>query len=432
MDPVAIANQPRKSTARLLWALFAIFVVYGTTFPFRFDIDWRSFLQASHRVNWLILGGRPGDPIISDIAQNILLFLPFGFLGYFSTVHKGSRLKKLAIVLLGAALSVSVEFLQMFSLTRWPAFSDVEFNTLGTALGLFTGVALKKSVLGFKSHPEARRFLDADSAFPAFIFFVLTVVGCWAPFDFTLSYGTLLDHIESLWRDPVRLSSPDDELVSFIRYLLTTLFVCRTAHEAGLRRPVLKGVAMMAFLGVALELSQIVVQSRLPQLQDSLVAVAGSAAGGIVWHFPGFHLRPRTWTLAGGLAVLASAAAGGLYPYHFTGRHSGFNWIFFLPRYERNTLVALGEFVESAMTFFPLGFLLAYFQPLRRPAAAAALLAGAMALAVEALQGYVPGRYPDVTDALGAMLGGLAGGLVLTRGWPAFRYYMANDEDRQV
>jgi glycopeptide antibiotics resistance protein len=432
LDPVANAKKPRKSNARLLWALYSIFVVYGTTFPFSFDLGWGGFLIAVGRINWLILGGRPGDPIISDIVQNILLFAPFGFLGYFSLIHKSSRLKKLAIVAMGAALSASVEFLQMFSVARWPAFSDVEFNTLGTALGLAAAVAFKKSVLGFKSNPEARRFLDAESAFPAFIFLSLTVVGCWAPFDFTLYFGLFRDRADSMLFDPIRFSSPDDELISFIRYLLTTLFVCRMADEAGLRRPVAKGALLMAVLGVLLELSQIFVQSRSPGLQDSLVALAGIAGGGIVWHFPGFHLRPRVWAVVGGVAVLASAFAGGFYPYHFIKTYSGFNWIPFLPRAERNTLVALGEFVENAMVFFPLGFLLAYFRPLKRHFTAAALLAGGMALGVEILQGYFPGRYADVTDAIGAVLGALAGGLVLTRGWPAFRSYMANDEDRQV
>ena len=55
-----------------------------------------------------------------------------------------------------------------------------------------------------------------------------------------------------------------------------------------------------------------------------------------------------------------------------------------------------------------------------------------MALTVEALQGFVPGRYADVTDVLGAMVGAMAGGLALTRGWPAFREYMADDNDTEM
>ena len=84
------------------------------------------------------------------------------------------------------------------------------------------------------------------------------------------------------------------------------------------------------------------------------------------------------------------------------------------------------------MTFFPVGFLLGYFFPRGRTAWASALGAGAMALIVEMGQGFVPGRYPDVTDVLGSALGGLAGSLALARGWPAFREYMQEDGDSQV
>ena len=101
---------------------------------------------------------------------------------------------KAAIVRAGAALSVFVEFLQIFSATRFPALSDVIFNTLGTAVGLGWRLLLKKSVLGFKSHPDARRFLDSESAFPAFVFLVLCVTGCWAPFDFSLEFRYGLGH----------------------------------------------------------------------------------------------------------------------------------------------------------------------------------------------------------------------------------------------
>jgi glycopeptide antibiotics resistance protein len=406
--------------------------VYGTTFPFSFHLDPGYWDSALSRINWLVLGGKEGDPIISDIVQNILLFIPFGFLGYFSLVHKSSLLKKFAVVASGAALSAGVEFLQMFSATRFPALSDVICNTLGTAVGLVFALMLKKSVVGFKSHPEARRFLDSESSFPAFIFLVLTVMGCWLPFDFTLDVGTVWSHLKPWLDDPIRLGNPDDDMMNYIRFLLTTLFLCRMAQEGGLRRPALWGTALMTVAAVGLEGSQIFIQSRGPETQDAVVAVLGALSGGIAFFFPGFHLRPLVWSMAGGLAVFLSAAARALSPYHFTDRYSGFNWAFFRPQFEKSTFAALGDFAESAMLFFPLGFLLAYFLPRIRPTVFSALLAGGMALMVEAVQGFIPGRYSDATDVLGAVLGALAGSLALTRGWPAFREYMADNNDREM
>jgi glycopeptide antibiotics resistance protein len=430
VDP-AHSRLPRKSTARLLWAVFSFFILYGTTFPFRFDTGWHGFLDITRRINWLILGGEPGNPIISDIIQNILLFIPFGFLGYFSLIYKRSLFKKLSIVLAGTAMSVFVECLQIFSVTRHPAISDVIFNTLGTAVGLCAGILLKRSVLGFKSHPVARRFLDSESAYPALIFLILTVAGCWVPFDFSMDVGMVWGHLKPLIQDPLRFTRPDDDFVGFIRFLLTGLFVCRMANEVGLRRPVLWGMIVVGVIGTGLELSQVFIESRSPELQDVLVSLMGAACGGIAFFFPGFHRRPRVWFLAGGLAVFLSAAARSLYPYHFDVHHGEFNLIPFLSHYDATTFAAIADFVESTMVFFPIGFLLAYFYPRLRPSALAALIAGGMAVTVEAAQGFIPGRYSDVTDVLGAMLGAIAGGLTLTRGWPAFREYMRRDDDNQ-
>lgn len=412
--------------------MFAVFVVYGTTFPFRFDIGWHGFLREAQRINWRPLGGTANNILLSDIIQNIMLFMPFGFLGYFSLVYKSSLARKAAVVLLGASLSASVEFLQIFSPVRYPALSDVNFNTLGTAVGLLAAMTFKRSVLGFKTHPLARRFLDAPSAFPAIIFVGLVIAGCWEPFDFSLDVGSVIEHVKPLIRHPFAFANPDDDLMSFIRFLLASLFMSRLFAEAGFRRPALWGAALLGVLGGALELSQTFVQSRMPEVQDALVAMLGSAAGGIAYFFPGFHLRPRTWTLAGAAMIFLSSAARAWYPYHFSSHYSGFNWVLFMPYYEHTTFQALGDFIESAMLFFPLGFLLAYFHPGTRMEVKGALLSGALAFVVEALQGFVPGRFADVTDVLGAVLGGFAGALALSRGWPSFREYMARDDDAQV
>lgn len=393
---------------------------------------WDGFLREAQRINWRALGGTAENLFISDIVQNILLFLPFGFLGYFSLVYKSSWARKAAVVALGASLSAGVEFLQIFSPVRYPALSDLIFNTLGTALGLLMAMTFKRSVLSFKNRPEARRFLDAPSAFPAFVFLILVVAGCWEPFDFSLDVGGAIEHIKPLIRHPFAFGKPDDDLMSFIRFLLASLFACRLCAEAGLRRPALLGAAFLGATGIGLELSQILVQSRGPEVQDAVVAMLGSAAGGIAYFFPGFHLRPRLWTLAGASMVFLSAASRAWYPYGFHGPWSGFHWVPFQAYYEHTSFRALGDFIESAMLYFPLGFLLAYFHPGARMAAAGALGSAALAAIVEFAQAFVPGRYADITDVLGAVLGGFAGALALTRGWPAFREYMARNDDTQV
>ena len=418
---------PRKSTARVLWVLFSIFVVYGTTFPFSFEHGEHAISALLNRISWSPRSSIP------DMLQNIILFTPFGFLGYFSLIYKSSRKRKVAVVLLGSLLSASVELLQIFSWQRWPALSDVIFNTAGTAVGLSLGILLKKSVFGFKTNPTSRRFLDAPSAFPAVVFLILLVAGCWVPFDFSLEKGHDWERYRALAYLPWQFSLPDDDLFACIQFLLATLFVCRVLKEGGWFQPAKIGIMAMIALGIVLEATQIIVISRYPEIQDVLVATFGTLLGGLVFLFPGFRERPWMWSATSAFGIFLSAAVRGLHPFRFRGSPSGFNWILFLPQHAMTTAATLGEFLANGMLYFPVGFLLTYFFPgSKRVFWVALVLAGFMALALETVQGWVVGGYSDITDVLGAALGSMVGSLVLTRGWPAFTLYMRQDEDDQV
>jgi len=65
--------------------------------------------------------------------------------------------------------------------------------------------------------------------------------------------------------------------------------------------------------------------------------------------------------------------------------------------------------VELSLAFFPIGFALAFALPRRGRWPLAAVIAVALGGVLEYLQGWIVGRYPDVTDvgvlALGAMAG---------------------------
>ncbi len=370
------------------------------------------------------------------MVQNILLFIPFGFLGYFSLIYKSSWIKKIAIVFLGAGLSTSVEFLQIFSPLRYPALADIIFNTIGTIVGLALGILLKKSVLEFKSHPRSRKFIDAPSAFPAAVFLILVVGGCWEPFNFSLDVGNVWSHIKPLLHHPFTFSLPNDDVFACIQFILATLFVCRVLQEVewrSIKSPALIGCILMMAFGIFLEGTQCIIQSRMPEVQDALVAMAGTLIGAVIFHFPGFRERPIIWGSAATMGVFASAAVRGLHPFIFTSTPSNFNWIPFLPQYEKTTAAALGEFLANGMVYFPLGFLLGYFfsQSKRIPWIALALSLS-MSLLIEVVQGFVVGRYSDITNTIGAILGCALGSLVLTRGWSAYTIYMRQEDDDQV
>ncbi|MGH7528764.1 MAG: VanZ family protein [Gemmatimonadales bacterium] len=70
------------------------------------------------------------DTAAAEIAQNLLLFVPLGV----ALALAGMRPRR--AIVLGGALSVTVEFLQQWIPGRDPSFGDIVCNTLGTALGV--------------------------------------------------------------------------------------------------------------------------------------------------------------------------------------------------------------------------------------------------------------------------------------------------------
>ena len=97
-----------------------------------------------------------------------------------------------------------------------------------------------------------------------------------------------------------------------------------------------------------------------------------------------------------------------LSPFQLSGQHSGFNWFPFLAYYERTTFIALSNFIESLLMFYPMGFILQYFNPLtKKSLLLIGLLTLLIALPLEVLQGWIVGRSADITDVLGAVSGAL-------------------------
>lgn len=71
------------------------------------------------------------EPLIG-IVQNLILFMPFGFLLYAVTDQpRTSR-----ILLLGFALSLAIELCQMLFHLGWFEVDDILHNVLGTYLGI--------------------------------------------------------------------------------------------------------------------------------------------------------------------------------------------------------------------------------------------------------------------------------------------------------
>ena len=75
---------------------------------------------------------------LEEVVLNIIAFVPLGFLVH-AILRKGNEVSVkigLYIIVSGAMLSFTFEFIQYFSITRYPSLLDILHNTVGTGIGV--------------------------------------------------------------------------------------------------------------------------------------------------------------------------------------------------------------------------------------------------------------------------------------------------------
>lgn len=412
------------SSLSILWFFYILFIFYGTLIPFNLCPQKSYVLWNISQIRWLPFIDADGSRAsLPDVVQNILFFLPFGFLGYFLKRGKSTFKTLLLVSLYGGALSLLVEFCQLFTIDRTTSATDLVTNTMGAFCG---AVLARYSRFLFQRRLTGLPFWKKQHQHAMFLLLVaVTFVGLSAlqPFDFTLDVGQLWSRIKMLMAAPVQFHLPlRDEGVVFLEFFLLGLALSHYLRFRNPQHSVVVAAIIAAGIGLALEGTQLIVSSRLPEVQDALVIVFAGALGAVSYTLKLSRI-PKSVLKA--LLILATAVAIGIQtwsPFTVNGDFTPFNWLPFRSYYERTTFVALSNFLESLFSYFPFGFVWQLLAPREKNAWLNILLiALVLSFILEVLQGRIAGRYPDITDVLGAVLGAVAGARIYVDGWKAFK-----------
>ncbi len=122
-----------------LFIFFILAIVYGSLYPFEFSFvdgptdQWDKLLNSFYP-----FGG------LGDVLGNIVLFVPFGFLG-FEVISKSGKDKITYIKLFcwGFALALALQVIQIYIPFRTPSISDIYWNELGIALGIVSALVIE-------------------------------------------------------------------------------------------------------------------------------------------------------------------------------------------------------------------------------------------------------------------------------------------------
>ena len=388
--------------------LYAVFVLYGATIPFHFAADHAAVAEKLHQL--------PLSPFVSpdtgrrlsipDAVQNVLFFVPFGVLGMLAG-NKTMRVSRVALVtVLGALLSLFVEVVQLFEADRVTSVSDLMTNTSGAFAGAALALAGRGAAMSTLRRLQADGLANVRELRPLVVWSVVLAVAAWQPFDVTLELGSVATKVRSLQAGLWQYTGLRDEGLVLLVTALFAMSLAGYLAAIGVPAPARKTAGIGACLVVALESSQILITSRMPSLWDAVVGVAGVTAGAML----GALSRRLQWRSLGlsllVAATAASAALAMLSPFQFSPEYHTVGWFPLLAYYSRTTFETVSHVIELALLYFPLGYCFAANAPSRRNAGlVAACLAFAIAAPVEALQGWVIGRYPDVSDVALSLAG---------------------------
>jgi VanZ family protein len=359
--------------ARWLLVIVTFLIVYGSLYPFRFAAGGdRGILELVGTLSW-------ARTTQSDIAANVLLYLPFGAcLGWMLAVRLGGPLAVLAATVAGVLLSTTIEVAQIFETRRVASLADVCFNGAGSMAGSALALALRSARHGFRRHP-----LTTLLAEPIATALLLLWVGYrLAPFAVTLDPAHWREAVAPLgdsWLDPA----------ATVGYLVPWLVVAQALRALiGGRDPARPLALLMLGMLVAL-----VVVSGKALAPAELVAMVLALA----LNRPLSRMAPSRSALLVCLALAALIVFRGTAPFDFRLDPDAFGLVPFRDAMLRYRAANLLDMFEKCFQYGALVWLLA-----RSGAGvlAATVIACALVLGMELLQAWLPGQPAEITDPL--------------------------------
>ncbi len=367
-----MAAETHLRIARWLTLVVGLLIIYGSLYPFSFVAPPKGSLVALlTRLDW-------ARTTRADVLANLLLYLPLGALLSFALPTRWSAARAAFVAAgIGTLLAATLETLQVLEPFRVASLTDLVLNGIGTFAGAVLSLGVRAA--GERMGPMLGA-IDLRAAPVA-----LALVTCWlftrmAPFEWNATWGAWRRSLRPLWQHP---SLPSGALLGH----LAAWGVILVALRATVRRDA--GFVALAMLVL-------------------LVAAARIAGAGhtLVWaELAPMVLVLLTWPLAEAwsdrrlaataLVLLAGAVlVAGLAPAgSFGGLASAAHEFALAPL----DVKALGTPALLAQRCFTAGALVWLVYRLGVSALRAGLLAGALLLAVEAVQLWMPGHESTLT-----------------------------------
>jgi len=378
MSRAAAGNQ--TAPYRPILFIVIVLILYGSLYPWQFQMRHYGASPL-----WILLHRWPdafNRYVVWDVAVNVALYVPLGIFGFLAIGQKASPFARIGLPLaLALVLSASIEMLQLFDDSRMCSLSDVASNVAGAAVGIVAAGLYRSTLQRFLAGSGAASLLRPSGA--------MLLLSCWLGYQvFPLfpAWGRT-----SLFRRIAVLRH-----ASVISPLDTLLVLAEWLTVACLLESIFKARARVYLTLLLLLLpARLIIANRTLGWPD----VLGALGAYVVWLcLPRNYLRRAAPVLLAGALVLAELA-----PFHLGGTRP-FSWVPFRDLFHTNWQ---DGFVVLFRKSFWYGSVLWLWRTAGGSLALATAVTAVALFALERVQVYLPGRTPEITDAVLAVLMGL-------------------------
>jgi glycopeptide antibiotics resistance protein len=408
-----------KDPVPVLLVLWGLFIFYGTLLPFKFSASGDLIAQKLKLVWERPLRGSSW----ADVQANVLFFVPWGFLLAVWMARRGfGFIASVAIALCaGAFLSCTVELLQLFAPSRNTSFVDLVTNSFGATVGALFGWPWIRLVWPVASI----RLRQLISARPLLTCAILTCVvllsAGLSPFRFEPRMRDVREALRAAQlapfklppEGPVRSAKPLNWAAELLTWTLAGGLFALAARESreSSARAVVWALAVAFGLSLTIETVQLTIPDRDVDVSSVVIALLGSLMGAIILERTR-NQDPRRLINAA-IAVWALAVILALWnPPRFTWSVPTYlqtaMFVPFWSYFHTRSLADLADVISQVLIFMPLGALLAA-RSHRQSLVGALILGLSFGLLLEIGQAFIPDRSADISDAISAGLGAVAG-----------------------
>lgn len=334
-------------------------------YPWRFE--WSEPGELRSQLRWVFAFTQF---LVRDALLNVGLYVPVGAAGHLALRRHRPRMWAIAgPVVVAAALSITVEILQIFQPLRTTSLVDVTANVTGSAVGVLLGL-----ILAYRAENRDGRVMRDPVAAALLVIWI-----GWLLFPFipVLSLSLLRHKVQ------IFVAASDVQPLRVLSSMAAWLVAGRLLAAEGVRTP-----AGWLCLSVLLIPAQLVAVSRQPLISDLI----GAAAGIFACAFS----SPRR---AAGL-LLVCVAARGLAPFDWTAVQP-MNLVPFAALLSASWPYASFVLIEKCF-FYGASVWSLHAAGIRLRSATAVTCA--LLLAIELLQTRLSGRTPEITDPIIALL----------------------------